>query len=102
MSTWQIILLCVLVAVVAAVIAAVRTRRKDIKKVAYMMDALEDGDIQYTSFVRLVETREQFLLFRGEYQANILPLAGFVKGAPEDFRTFIQEKTGRTFERVEA
>ena len=25
-----------------------------------------------------------------------------VQGAPEDFRTFIQEKTGRTFERVEA
>ena len=68
----------------------------------HVVDALEDGDIQYTSFVRLVETREQFLLFRGEYQANILPLAGFLKGAPEDFRTFIQEKTGRTYERVEA
>ena len=47
MSTWQIILLCVLVAVVAAVIAAVRTRRKDIKKVAYMMDALEDGELNF-------------------------------------------------------
>ena len=47
MSTWQIILLCVLVAVVAAVMAAVRTRRKDIKKVAYMMDALEDGELNF-------------------------------------------------------
>ena len=44
MSLWQIILLVVVVAVVAAVVAAVRTRRNDIKKVAYMMDALEDGN----------------------------------------------------------
>ena len=47
MSTWQIILLCILVAVVAAVIAAIRTRRKDIQKVAYMMDALEDGELNF-------------------------------------------------------
>ena len=47
MSVWQIILLVVLVAIVAAVIAAVRTRRRDIKKVAYMMDALEDGELNF-------------------------------------------------------
>ena len=47
MSTWQIILLCILVAVIAAVIAAIRTRRKDIQKVAYMMDALEDGELNF-------------------------------------------------------
>ena len=68
----------------------------------HVVDKLEEGDIQYTGFVRLVETREQFLLFRGERQANILPKAGFVKGTQEDFKPFIQEKTGRTFERVEA
>jgi signal transduction histidine kinase len=39
--------LVVVVAVVAAVIAALRTRRKDIKKVAYMMDALEDGELNF-------------------------------------------------------
>ena len=44
MSLWQIILIVVVVAVVAAVVAAIRTRRNDIKKVAYMMDALEDGN----------------------------------------------------------
>ena len=43
MSVWQIILLVVIVAVVAAVLASVHTRRKYIKKVAYIMDALEDG-----------------------------------------------------------
>ena len=47
MELWQIILLCAIVAIVAAVIASVRTRRKDIRKVAYMMDALEDGELNF-------------------------------------------------------
>ena len=47
MTTWQVILLVVLVAVVAAVAAAVRTRRRDIRKVAYMMDSLEDGELNF-------------------------------------------------------
>ena len=47
MSVWQIILLVVIVAVIAAVLASVHTRRKDIKKVAYMMDALEDGELNF-------------------------------------------------------
>ncbi|MBR3406128.1 MAG: HAMP domain-containing histidine kinase [Bacteroidales bacterium] len=37
----------VIVAIVAAVLAAIRTRRQDIKKVAYMMDALEDGELNF-------------------------------------------------------
>ena len=47
MSTWQIILLFIIVAAIAAIVAAVRTRRKDIRKVAYMMDALEDGELNF-------------------------------------------------------
>jgi len=47
MPLYQVILLVVIVAVVAAVMAAVRTRRKDIRKVAYMMDALEDGELNF-------------------------------------------------------
>ena len=47
MSVWEIILLLVIVAILAAVLAAVRTRRKDIRKVAYMMDALEDGELNF-------------------------------------------------------
>ena len=47
MSVWQIILLVVIVAIVAAALAAVHIRRKDIKKVAYMMDALEDGELNF-------------------------------------------------------
>ena len=44
---YKYILLLVAVAIAAAVIAAVRTRRKDIRKVAYMMDALEDGELNF-------------------------------------------------------
>ena len=47
MELWQIILLCTIVAIIAAVIASIRTRRRDIKKVAYMMDALEDGELNF-------------------------------------------------------
>ena len=47
MELWQVILLVVIVAILAAVVAAVHIRRKDIKKVAYMMDALEDGELNF-------------------------------------------------------
>ena len=46
-TIWHIIGACVVVAFVAAVIATIFTRRKDIKKVAYMMDALEDGELNF-------------------------------------------------------
>ena len=46
-TIWHIVGACAIVAVVAAVIASARTRRKDIKKVAYMMDALEDGELNF-------------------------------------------------------
>lgn len=47
MSTWQIIILCVIVATIAAVIAIIRTRQRTIRKVAYMMDAMEDGELNF-------------------------------------------------------
>ena len=46
-SLWHIIGVAAIVAVIVAVIATIRTRRKDIKKVAYMMDALEDGELNF-------------------------------------------------------
>ena len=42
-----VILLIVIVAFLAAVIAGIKTRQEDIKKVAYMMDALEDGELNF-------------------------------------------------------
>ena len=46
-TLWHIIGACVIVAIIVAVIATIRTRQKDIKKVAYMMDALEDGELNF-------------------------------------------------------
>lgn len=46
-SLLHIVLVAVVVAIVVAVTAVVRTRRKDIRKVAYMMDALEDGELNF-------------------------------------------------------
>ena len=46
-TVWHIVGIAVLAAIVAAVVAAVRTRRRDIKKVGYMMDALEDGELNF-------------------------------------------------------
>ena len=46
-TIWHIIGACGIVAIIAAVIATIRTRRKDSKKVAYMMDALEDGELNF-------------------------------------------------------
>ena len=46
-TIWHIIGACAIVAIIAAVIATIRTRRKDINKVAYMMDALEDGELNF-------------------------------------------------------
>lgn len=46
-TIWQIIGVAVVVAIVTAVVAAIHTRRKDIRKVAYMMDALEDGELNF-------------------------------------------------------
>ena len=46
-TVWHIIGAAALAAMVAAILAAVRTRRRDIRKVAYMMDALEDGELNF-------------------------------------------------------
>ena len=47
MPLYLVILLVVIAAVIAAVAATVHTRRKDIRKVNYMMDALEDGELNF-------------------------------------------------------
>ena len=46
-TLWHVIGACVIIAILAAVMATHHTRRKDIKKVAYMMDALEDGELNF-------------------------------------------------------
>lgn len=46
-TIWHILGASGIVAILVAVIATIRTRHQDIKKVAYMMDALEDGDLNF-------------------------------------------------------
>ena len=48
MTTGTVILIVLAAIVVTAVIACVLTRRGDRKKVAYMMDALEDGELNFS------------------------------------------------------
>lgn len=46
-SIWHILGASGIVAILVAVIATIRTRHQDIKKVTYMMDALEDGELNF-------------------------------------------------------
>lgn len=46
-TIWHILGASGIVAILVAVIATIRTRHQDINKVAYMMDALEDGELNF-------------------------------------------------------
>lgn len=46
-TIWHILGASGIVAILVAVIATIRTRHQDIKKLAYMMDALEDGELNF-------------------------------------------------------
>jgi len=46
-TVWHIVGVSAIVAIIAALAATIKTRRKDIKKVAYMMDSLEDGELNF-------------------------------------------------------
>ena len=47
MSIWWTVAIAVVVALLAATVAAIVIRRKDTRKVDYMMDALEDGELNF-------------------------------------------------------
>ena len=47
LSWWHIAILTGAVAIVAALLSALYIRKKDIDKVSYMMDALEDGELNF-------------------------------------------------------
>ena len=47
MNLWVVILIVVAVALLVWLVASLWTRHKDIKKVAYMMDAMEDGELNF-------------------------------------------------------
>ena len=47
MPVWTVILIAIAAALIVWLAASLYTRHKDIKKVAYMMDALEDGELNF-------------------------------------------------------
>ena len=48
MTTWTVILIVLAAVIITAVTAVILTRRGDRRKVAYMMDALEDGELNFS------------------------------------------------------
>jgi len=50
---------------------------------------------QYDDLFEVEETKEVFGLKRDKNGTVILPKPAFTTGSPEDFRAFIQEKTGK-------
>lgn len=51
--------------------------------------------VQYDDLFVIEETKEVFALRRDRNGAAILPKSAFTAGSPEDFRKFIEEKTGK-------
>ncbi len=51
----------------------------------------------YRDFSALAESEEYFVLFLSSRAGYILPKSGFLKGTPEQFGPFIEEKTGKKF-----
>ena len=47
LPVWMIVLIVLAVVIITAVLTALWVRHKDISKVAYMMDALEDGELNF-------------------------------------------------------
>ena len=47
MAVWLVILMVIAVALIVWLLASLNTRWKDIRKVAYMMDAMEDGELNF-------------------------------------------------------
>lgn len=57
----------------------------------------ESSSLKYSAFEALVETENTFFLFVGRNQAVTVGKDEFSFGTPDEFRAFIQEKTGKTF-----
>lgn len=55
---------------------------------------------EYGEVLRLVETGDYFLLFLEKNVAHILPKGTLTGGTPEEFRKFLEEKSGRAAEEM--
>jgi len=60
----------------------------------------ETGVVHYDILVRLAESRQHLFLFSSERAAYSFSKADFKDFSVEEFKSFIQEKTGLSFERA--
>lgn len=55
---------------------------------------------EYENITSLCETERYFLFFLGKRHGQCFDKQGFDAGDPDAFRTFIEQKTGKTFQKV--
>ena len=58
-------------------------------------DSLTFGFRELLSLLKVCETADFFVCFLGKKHGQIFAKSGFTQGTPEEFRTFIAEKTGK-------
>ena len=58
----------------------------------------ESGSMQYEGFVRLAEDKKYLFLFNADQSAYSIPRANFAAGEENEFKAFLADKTGLTFE----
>ena len=51
--------------------------------------------MQYESLFEVIETKEVFCIKSTKAHGAVLPKTSFTTGSPDDFRAFIEEKTGK-------
>ena len=64
----------------------------------FVVTPQDTGTVGYDILIRLAESREHFFLFNSQQSAYIVDKNGFVKGDEDEFRSFLQDKTGLVFE----
>ena len=69
-------------------------REKDV----FVVAPKESGSMQYDIFVRLAENKEYFFLFNGDQSAYSIKKTDFAAGEESEFKSFLEDKTGLTFE----
>ena len=65
----------------------------------FVVTPQDSGSVRYDILVRLAESKDYLFLFNSQESAYILDKNGFTRGTNDEFKTFIQSKTGLTFER---
>ena len=59
-----------------------------------------ESDFPYAPIVAMAESKDYFLLLIGPSHGQVYDKRGFLSGTAEDFRRLLEEKTGKTFQKV--